>query len=60
MPAAPIRRARAATEDFKNCLGFEAMPATGHVEFQEESIMKLKIRRYEKLSAPVAPWWIFF
>ena len=27
---------------------------------KEESIMKLNIRRYEKLSAPVAPWWIFF
>jgi hypothetical protein len=28
--------------------------------FNEESTMKLNIRRYEKLSAPVASWWIFF
>lgn len=27
---------------------------------KEESIMKLNIRRYEKLTAPVASWWIFF
>jgi hypothetical protein len=37
------------------------MPATGHVATaREESIMKLNIRRYEKVTAPMASWWIFF